>query len=118
MLQFRYEKEDGIRITLALPENVDEYAKNLLVLFNTMRENKEDFLKLENDSGNYVFVTVAKESIEQAKKFLGWYGEIIEEETVNIFHLVPYYDRAGFNVLYEDRDGEPIEPVAVVDLSY
>ena len=118
MLQFRYEKEDGIKITLSLPENVSEYAKNFLVLFNTMKENKEDFLKLENDYGNYVFVTVTKQTAEQAKKFLAWYGEIIEETPVNVFHLVPYYDGAGQNILYEERDGEDVEPVAVVDLPY
>lgn len=66
------------KVGVVLPDNVDEYAKNFLKIFNNVKTEKQ-LLGVENNYGNEVFVTCTKENVDNVKDWLGWFGKVEDE---------------------------------------
>lgn len=85
---------DGHAITVELEtDNLNDYAKNFLHIFNNARENKE-LLKVENHFGNNdVTVYCEDKHKESVIKYLKQFGEIKYCEKVLMYQLEePDYD--------------------------
>lgn len=116
MINYYHKKTEGVRITLKLPKNLDEYARNFLAIFNNAREYPERLLKVENSYDERVFVTVPKRRVDGCKEFLLQFGEIVEEYPVNVFTIKADYDNKGLDVLWEQRGDEDIEPEFIINI--
>ncbi|MBE7054418.1 MAG: hypothetical protein E7391_09165 [Ruminococcaceae bacterium] len=88
----------GTRVNVELPEKLEEYAKNFLILFNNYRDNKAIHY-LMNYEGNTVTVVVEYEinssSYEFFKLWISQLGTITHEETCYIHKA--YIDDSGID---------------------
>ena len=116
MVHYKHKKIEAVRLTIKLPSELNDYAKAFLAIFNNVREYPDRLLKVENNSTNYVFVTVRKDCVKDAKDYLSNWGEITMECTVNVFEISAEYDFNGYHELYEERDGETIDAEFIVNV--
>ena len=85
---------EGYAITVEIEtDNINDYAKNFLHIFNNVRENKE-LLKVRNYFGsNDVTVYCDEKNKDAAMKYLKSFGEIKDCEKVLMYQLSePDYD--------------------------
>lgn len=85
---------DGYAITVELEtDNLNDYAKNFLHIFNNARENKE-LLKVENHFGSNDVTAYCEEKYkERVTKYLKQFGKIKYCEKVLMYQLEePDYD--------------------------
>ena len=67
----------GFEVTVCIAGTIQEYAMSFLNIFNNVKENDE-LVRITNDYGNNVSVVCYAESLEETKKYLGQFGEIVE----------------------------------------
>lgn len=103
MVKFVHEKKKAVRFTLNMKEStVQEYAMNLLHIFNNAREYEYMIFKIENNSGSDVFVTGNLEKKDELKEYLEQFGDITYEEEINWFVIQAEYDSSGWKYLFGD----------------
>lgn len=91
------------RIRIALPSNINEYAKAFLAIVNNQRVSSDRLLKVYNDSGNSVYVIVREDCKDDAVDFLEQFGEIKKCEKVLTFEPnVEYMSHNEFNEIFRD----------------
>lgn len=100
MLKFDHTKSKATRFSITLEGDVQKYALSFLNIFNHWREYPKAFYKVENNSGNDVFVTCNPERADDVRDYLENFGTIWSEETINLFTISPTYDRSGWDVLF------------------
>jgi len=105
MINLFYEKEKAIRITVRLEGGVQKYALSFLHIWNNAREYPDMFYKVENDSGNDVYVTCRPKDAESIKEYLEQFGEIVYTEEINWIIISAEYNKAGYEELF-DGDNE------------
>ena len=81
-IRFEAEMEEAVQFEVEMPEGIAAYAESFLIIVNNAREYPREFLKVENNSGNSVYVTCPIDSRESVKDFLEWRGKIVEERKV------------------------------------
>lgn len=106
-IRFEAELEAATQFVLKMPEKLDEYARNLLVIVNNARTYPRDFLKVENNDGDLVYVTCNEESKESVREFLEYQGTIKDERKVLICRPEYVYSKQTaeyIDNLYESED--------------
>lgn len=102
MVKYYHEKEKANRITVSLKGDTQKYALSFLHIWNNAREYPEMFYKVENNSGNYVYITCRKKDTETITEYLEQFGEIVDTEEINYFTIKAEYDFKGWNELFDD----------------
>lgn len=67
----------GFEVTVRIDGPIEEYAIRFLHIFNNVKENDE-LVRVTNDYGNNVSVVCYADSLEETKKYLQQFGEIVE----------------------------------------
>jgi len=81
-MKFYHDKEIAVSITVNLPDDLNEYCRAFVAIFNNVREYQELY-KIDSYYGsNDVTVTCAADEVENTKKFLSQFGKIVREEKV------------------------------------
>lgn len=102
MIKYSHEKEKAIRFSVELKGNTQEYAMSFLHIWNNAREYPDMFYKVENNSGNTVYVTCNPKYTEEIKAYLEQFGEIWYTEEINWIVVSIQCDMKGFEELYDD----------------
>ena len=102
MIKYYHEKEKATRITVKLEGDVQEYALSFLHIWNNAREYPNMFYRVENNSGNSVFVTCRTKDAESITEYLEQFGEISYTEEINWFTIKADMDMRGWNELFDD----------------
>ena len=102
MLKYSHEKEKATRITVSLEGDVQKYALSFLHIWNNAREYPNMFYRVENNSGNNVYVTCRTEDAESITEYLDQFGEIVYTEEINWFIIRADMDMRGWNELFGD----------------
>ena len=89
MIKFEYEKRMATRIKVKLSDDIAEYAKSFLAIYNNVKNNR-DLLKMYNDYGNYVYVVCETDVKDLAIKFLEQFGTIAFVENVEVIQPTCY----------------------------
>lgn len=100
MVKYFHEKEKANRITVSLEGDTQTYALSFLHIWNNAREYPNMFYKVENDSGNYVYITCRKKDTETITEYLENFGKIIDTEEINYFTIKAEYDMKGWEELF------------------
>lgn len=105
-MSIKYERKTEVAKEICVKVNkpTDEYALDLLHIFNNAREYPTLILKLWNNSGNDIFILTPAHHVEEAKEYLEQFGEIVWIEDRVVHKLQPIYDNAGWKELYEKDD--------------
>lgn len=103
MIKYYHEKEKATRITVRLEGDVQKYALSFLHIWNNAREYPDMFYKVENNSGNDVYITCRTKDAESIKEYLEQFGKIVYTEEINWIIISAQYDKAGYDILF---DGE------------
>jgi len=92
-LQMNVFETEGNAVTVEIEGSLEDYAKNLLHIFNNVRESRE-LLKVKNyNNSNDVTVYCELDSKEALIKYLKMFGEIKNCEKVLIYQMEePEYD--------------------------
>jgi len=92
-LQMNVFETEGYAVTVEIEGSLEDYAKNLLHIFNNVRESRE-LLKVKNyNNSNDVTVYCELDSKEALIKYLKMFGEIKNCEKVLIYQMEePEYD--------------------------
>lgn len=112
MVKYYHEKQKAIKITVRLDGDTQEYAMSFLHIWNNAREYPNMFYKVENNSGNDVFVTCRPSDAEAIKEYLEQFGEIRYTEEINWFIIHAEYDKNGWYELF----GEDCEQDFTVEI--
>ena len=114
-MKLQVEREIGYRIQVNLPDNIDEYAKSFLKIFNNVKSHRE-LLKMYNDYDNGVYVIVREETKDDAVEWLKAFGEVVEVEEIVLY--VPYmeYKSKLYNEIFDTDDDIDYEFVSVEDV--
>ena len=67
----------GFEVTVRIDGTIQEYAIHFLHIFNNVKENDE-LVRVTNDYENNVSVVCYADSLEETKKYLSQFGEIVE----------------------------------------
>lgn len=102
MIKYYHEKEKATRITVRLEGDVQKYALSFLHIWNNAREYPNMFYRVENNSGNNVYITCRTKDAESITEYLEQFGEIICTEEINWFVIKADMDMKGWNELYDD----------------
>ena len=115
IMNLQVEKEIGYRIQVNLPDNIDEYAKNFLKIYNNVKSHRE-LLKMYNDYDNGVYLIVRAEDKDQTVDWLKWFGEIVDVEEIVLY--VPYleYKSKLYKQIFDYDDDIDYEFVDIEDV--
>ena len=102
MIKHYHKKEKAIKISVELTNNTQEYALSFLHIWNNAREYPNMFYKVENNSGNSVFVTCNPKHAEEIKEYLEQFGEIWYTEEINWIIVSMEWDMKGYEELFDD----------------
>ena len=102
MVKYSHEKQKAIQITVRLDGDVQGYALSFLHIWNNAREYPDMFYKVENNSGNDVYVTCRPKDAESIKEYLEQFGRIILVEEINWIVISAQYDFNGWEELFGD----------------
>lgn len=102
MIKYYHKKEKAVLFSITLEGNTQEYALSFLHIWNNAREYPHMIYKVENNSGNSVFVTCNPKRAEEVKEYLEQFGEIWNTEEINWFVISAEYDRSGWKELFDD----------------
>lgn len=102
MIKYYHNKEKATRITVRLEGDVQRYALSFLHIWNNAREYPNMFYKVENNSGNDVFVTCRTKDAESIAEYLEQFGKIVYTEEINWFVISAEYDMKGWKELFPD----------------
>lgn len=116
-IKFEAELEEAVQFVVELPEALNEYAMHWLAICNNAREYPKDFLKVENASGNNVYVACPKSSAKSMKDFLEWHGEVKEERRVYVCRPEYVYEKKSSDFISSLYDGGEDEPWDIVNLA-
>lgn len=100
MVKYCHEKEKANRITVCLEGDVQKYALSFLHIWNNAREYPNMFYKVENDSGNNVYITCRKTDTESITEYLEQFGKIVDTEEIDYFIIKADYDFKGWEELF------------------
>ena len=114
-IKFEAELKEAVQFTVELPDSIERYSKNFLIIWNNAREYPREFYKVENNAGNNVYVTCPKESAESVREFLEQFGEIKREGKVFICKPEYIYTDASSN--YLDRIYDDTSVIDIVTLA-
>lgn len=102
MIKYFHKKEKAIQFSVELKGDTQEYALSFLHIWNNAREYPNMFYKVENNSGNSVFVTCNPKYTEEIKAYLEQFGEIWDTEEINWIIISAEYDMNGWRELFDD----------------
>lgn len=100
MVKYYHKKEKAIKISVSLEGDVQKYALSFLHIWNNAREYPNMFYKVENNSGNSVFITCNPKYAEEIKEYLEQFGEIWDTEEINWIVISAEYDLKGWEELF------------------
>ena len=115
-LRFEAKLEEAVQFEVTLPGDIKTYSANFLAIVNNAREYPREFYKVENNSGNEVYVTCPKSSADAVKHFLEWKGEITKERRVLVCkpEYIPTRETDMYlDKLYELPDDAPWDIVTL-----
>jgi hypothetical protein len=103
-MKVQYETKPAIRLKVQMSDNIADYAKDFLAIYNNVKSNSE-LLKMYNDYGNCVYLVCEPNVQKTAKDFLSQFGEIVEIE--NVLAIIPIFDiDTTVDIPVEIIDGE------------
>lgn len=102
MIKYNHKKEKATKISVYLNGDLQKYALSFLHIWNNAREYPNMFYKVENNSGNSVFVTCNPKYVEEMKEYLEQFGEIDFIEEINWMVISAEYDMKGWEELFGD----------------
>ena len=102
MIKYYHEKEKATKISVSIEKDVREYALAFLHIWNNAREYPNMFYKVENNSGNSVFVTCNSKYTEEIKEYLQNFGEIWDVEEIDYFTIKAEYNFEGWKELFDN----------------
>lgn len=102
MVKYFHKKEKAIQFSVELKGDTQEYALSFLHIWNNAREYPNMFYKVENNSGNSVFVTCNPKYTDEIKEYLKQFGEIWSTEEINWIIISAEYDMNGWRELFDD----------------
>lgn len=105
----KYERKTVMakEVCVKVSKETQDYAMDLLHIFNNARELPYRFLKLWNNSGCDIFVLTPADKVDDMKEYLEQFGEIVYIEDRVVHKIQPIYDNAGWKELYE-KDNEAV----------
>ena len=106
MVKYFHKKEKAIRFSVELEGNTQEYALSFLHIWNNAREYPYMLYKVENNSGNSVFITCNPKKAEEVKEYLEQFGEIWCTEEIDWIIISAEYDYKGWQELFGNEDCE------------
>ena len=115
MIKYSHKKERATMFTLTIDKPVREYALDFLNIINNAREYPNTFYKVENNSGNNVYITCRTSDKENVKYYLTQFGKIIDEEEVNRFIIYADFDKQGWDEFYGDEDIDEVQFVVDIE---
>ena len=115
MIKYSHKKERATMFTLTIDKSVREYALDFLNIINNAREYPNTFYKVENNSGNNVYITCRTSDKENVKYYLTQFGKIIDEEEVNRFIIYADFDKQGWDEFYGDEDIDEVQFVVDIE---
>lgn len=94
MKKYTMETFDAYEVRVDLSDDINEYALDFLKIFNTVKSNRDDLIRVTNDYNNGVYVVCTHESLEETKKYLSNFGEIKSVKKVLCMQMAehPSYD--------------------------
>lgn len=95
MGNIKYKRKIACRIRVDLGENIEDYAKSFLAIYNNVKNDK-DLLKMYNDYGNNVYVVCEENVRDVAVQFLEQFGEVKSVDKVEVVQPI------CFNFEYSD----------------
>lgn len=100
MVKYFHEKEKATRITVRLEGDTQRYALSFLHIWNNAREYPNMFYKVENNSGNDVYITCRTKDKESITEYLEQFGKINYTEEIDWFTIKAEYDMRGWEELF------------------
>lgn len=102
MINFERKTVSAKEIWVTVDKEVEDYALDLLNIFNNAREYPDRFLKIGNDSTNNIWVLTPLEGYKEMEDYLEYFGDIIEVNDRVVHLITPVYDNDGWKKLYSD----------------
>lgn len=106
MIKYYHKKEKATKISVELKSNTQEYALSFLHIWNNAREYPNMFYKVENNSGNSVFITCNPKYVDEVKEYLEQFGEIWDTEEINWIIISAECDMKGYGELFDNEECE------------
>lgn len=107
MIVFKHQKEKAIKFTLKIEGNLQKYAMSFLHITNNARHYPNLVYKIENTSGDIVYVTCKSSASNEIEDYLKQFGTIISKEETSRIIIIPEFDAKGADELF----GEECEPI-------
>lgn len=106
MVRLNYHKEKAVMFTVNMPSKVEDYALVFLQMFNSVREYPQMLYRIENNSGNSVFITCNPSYKGSVREWIESFdGVSIEyEERVDRFIVGAEYNVDGYNEIFEGKN--------------